>query len=353
MKEEYARWFDRQAGLIQGMKEHTADMYDMLEDGVEPPPPPPPPPRKDKPWWPNRYNTKGVTAFPLSVRPKEYIVDLCEYLIEFGYNTISAGAQAWSPAQAARYPILPASPPVGSPAWAKNLENLLESTARFEDMSLQLTPTFGHKQHDASPDSAVLAWHILHARRIIEIIKAGDYKHVFINLFNEFKHPLTSRKMDDKSVVRLGDVFREAGFKITSDHGGTEKDNVTGDRIWRAYYPKAWLGFNMYSWHPTRNPPPTSNQFRKAHIRWPGIALLFSETECFASDADMAKWPDLRGKGTIAGEGKVNGEAQKWLIRRLKQRIKNAGHRSRFFFHSIWLGIRGGLDTLHGWLPEY
>lgn len=296
--------------------------------------------------------TKGVTAFPLTVRPREYIKDLCEYITEHGYNCLSAGAQAWTPAQAKDHPILPFSPPIGGREWKKNLETMLDETARHDNMFVQLIPTFGHKQHDTDPDGQEMAWHIAHAKRIIGIIKTAGYKHIYINLVNELKHPLTDNELKG-GIIELGKVFQDAGFMITSDHGGREKDTTTGERIWKAYYPEAWQHFNAFAWHPTRNPEPTSNQFRKAHERWEHKCLLYNETTCFADDSDMAKWPHLRGAGTIAGEGKVDGEAQKWIIRRLKERIKTAGPRSRFFFHSIWLGIRGGLDTPLGWLPVY
>lgn len=352
MKREHIIWFDKQTDLIQDLREHTAEMYDMLV--VEPTPPrpaPPDPDRKDTPWWPQRFKTAGAVAFPLTLRPREYIRKLVQHLQAHGYNSVSVGAQSWTPAQAKRAPMLPPGPPVGGAEWAKNLETMLDETARHENFFVQLIPTFGHKQYDTDPDGQEMAWHLNHARKINAIIQAGGYKHVFIDVMNEFKHPLTDDDLGDTDITRLGDFWQNAGFKVTSDHGGREK--VAGERIWKAYYPKAWQGFDFYAWHPTRNPEPTKNQFQKANDRWPGKALLYNETVCYASDETLRQWPKLRGKHTIACKGMKTEDDRKQAVRDIKRHIEAAGPRSRFFFHSIWLGIRGGLDTPLGWMPVY
>lgn len=358
MEEKYERWFDKQKGFLARMKDHTADLYTMLEeeDPVEPVPPIlPEQGRVDKLWWPHRFETAGVTAFPLSIRPREYIRDLIDYLQGHGYNSLTAGAQAWSPAQASQHPILP-SGPVEGPEWRKNLETLLDETARHEGFWVQLIPTFGYKQYDTDPDGREYEWHREHAGKIIDIIKANGFQHIYWSVMNEFKHPLTDDDLGDTDIFRLGrDLKLETGFPVSTDHGGREKDKEGGERIWKAYYPMAWLGFDYFNWHPTRNPEPSERQFKKAADRWwgSGKVLLYNETVCFASDADMEKWRGLKNKGTLAGHGRMDEEGQKWIVRDLKRKIKAAGKRSRFFFHSIWLGIRGGLDTPLGWLPRY
>ena len=338
---------------MQELRAHTDKMYDMLEDEGPPPPPPPYPERKDAPWWPQRFKTAGAVAFPLTLRPRGYIRDLVQHLKEHGYNSVSVGAQSWTPAQAKRAPMLPPGPPVGGAEWARNLETMLDETAKHENFWVQLIPTFGHKQYDSDPDGQEYAWHLGHSIKIHEIIVANGYKHVYINLMNEFKHPLTDDDLGDTDIKRLGDYWRERGFKVTSDHGGREKDKETGDRVWKAYYPKAWQEFDFYAWHPTRNPEPTKNQFWKAHDRWPNKALLYNETVCYASDTTLQQWPALQGKGTIACKGRGTQDDRKHAIRDIKRHIKAAGPRSRFFFHSIWLGIRGGLDRPFGWIPKY
>ena len=347
MDEKFKQWFFQHNALITELK-------NMLEP-APPEPPPPLPPREDVKWWPHRFETAGVTAFPLSIRPREYIRDLVQYLQEYGYNSATVGAQAWGFKQVSEIPILP-SGPVEGPEWEKNLETMLDETARHENFWIQLITTFGYKHYDTDPDGQEYAWHRQHADRIIEIIKANDFRHIYWSVMNEFKHPLTDDDIGQHDIFRLGQYLKgETGFPVSTDHSGREKDKDSGKRIWKAYWPQAWLGFDYFNWHTPRNPEPTEEEFKTAAERWEGSgkALLYNETVCYASDADMARWPHLRGAGTIAGEGKVEEEAQKGIIRELKRRIKAAGQRSRFFFHSIWLGIRGGLDAHHGWLPKY
>lgn len=343
MKKEYQQWFNGHDLRIQELKDHTEELYKMLDDD---PPPPPPLDRKDVPWWPNRMTTAGVTAFPLSIRDKEYIDELIPWIKEHGYNTLSVGAQSWTYAQAERVPMLPGGPHAGA-EWAKNLDRMLDATARHEGIWLQLIPTFGLKQHDEGGQE--YQWHLNHAKRILEIIKAGGYLHLLIDVMNEFKHPLTNKNLGDTDIMHLAQFWQENGFKVTSDHGGHEPE---GDRIWNAYWPKAWIGMNFKAWHPSRNPHPTSRDFKRAVERWESQVLLYNETLCYGTAAETREYK-LEGKKTMSNLGRGSDEDRKWPIRHLKANIRSAGDRSRFFFHSIWLGIRGGLDTARGWMPKY
>lgn len=350
MKKEYQEWIENQRTELFLLE----NMLGKVE------PPPLPTERKDKPWWPDRFETAGVTAFPLTLRPREYIRDLVVYLKEHGYNSISTGAQAWSEKQASKVPFLPCGP-VDGPEWAKNLETMLDETARHENFWVQLIPTFGYKQYDTDPNGMEYEWHRQHAVRIIDIIKANGFEHVYISVMNEYKHPLTDDDIGDSDIYRLGQYIKErTGFPVSADHGGKEKYSPGKRRIWKAYYPAAWRNFDYFNFHPPRNPEPTAEEFEKAYERWScrgeigrDVLLLYNETVSFASDDDLKKWPVLKGKGTIACMGRGTEDERKNAIRDIKANIRAAGQRSRFFFHSIWLGIRGGLDTSFGWIPVY
>jgi len=290
--------------------------------------------------------TRGVSAFALAMRDKEYIRDFVDYVQSYGYTCLRVGAQTdgWRPFGK---PWLPAGPDIYTPEWRKNLETLLEVTALRKNTWVQLIPTFTHKQ--------LGGFQYLHTlcSRVVDIVMAGGYKHVFWEVMNEFKHPLTWDTLGDTDIHDLGRMIKDrTGQPVSSDHAG-KLSQIDGTQVWKGYYPNAWQEFDYYAFHPPRNPGATSEEFKQAVARWHPKYVLFDETVCYAS-AKQVKDYDLQGHGTIALYGRGTEDDRKQVIRDEKAKVKASGWHGKWFYHSIWgIECKGALGTPDTWIPEY
>jgi hypothetical protein len=350
-------------------------LYELLkkyfEGEPEPPPPPPPPPPPFGKWWPHRNDTKGVVAFPLTIRKESYVRDLCRYIRAYGYNTLSCGAQAWQKPDADE--TLPRGPAPGTLEWKENLERLLTITSE-ERVWVQLIPTFGLKW---AGDRDPKAYFIELCDQVIEVVQGVKAEHVFWNVMNEFIHGSTNDYLKDEHIMELGLHLRKrTGLPVSSDAPGEIKwlDQRAERWIWKGRYPDIWQReFTHLAFHPPRNVDnprtkkpaykrwPNAKDYERVAERWAPRAILYNETTKFASDADMERDPRLRNSGNVALGGKGTEEERKAVIIEVKENIKAAAAHlvredlgpptSRFFFHSQWASI--WCAEPFGWIPEY
>lgn len=314
----------------------------------EPPPPPgppPEPPRVDRLWDP--ASTQGVSAFALTLCDKAYIRDFTQYVHDHGYTVLRVGAQTdgW---QGFRAGYLRPGPPVYTPEWRENLHRMLDTTARIPDTWVQLIPTFTHKQKGGPDYQRKLC------EAVCDVVVEGGYRHVFWEVMNEFKHLLRHKEIGDGDIADIGrELYDRTGFPVSSDHPG----KTTPEGEWKGYFPVAWRHFHYFAYHPPRNPDPHRLEYRQAIARWPRKYILFDETTCYASDAQIDRY-GLKGRGTVALMGRGTEHERQAVIHDQKNKIKLAsqaeGGRGRWFYHSIWgIECRGELGTADTWIPGY
>jgi len=214
---------------------------------------------------------------------------------------------------------------------------MLDETARQPGFSVQLIPTFTHKNRGGFEYQRNLC------EFVIAVVLAGDYRHVFWSVMNEFIHPVTHPDLKDEHILYLGKYLHDrTGLPVSTDAPGRHN----GD--WRPSYPAIWREFSHYCFHPPRNPEPTADRFKQATERW-SKTLLYNETVKYVSVAETTQWPQLAGSGNAANMGRGTDADRQRVVTRLKSAVEAGGPRSRWFYHSHWLGIR--CDPI-GWIPR-
>jgi len=331
------------------------------------PPEPPAPPSPFGSWWDHRNETKGVVAFPLSIREGSYIRDVCQYVKEHGYNTLSCGAQAWQKDDAP--PVLPRGPKPGTQEWRLNLERLLTITAE-EKVWLVLNPTFGLK-HAGGQNP--YEYHRTLCEEVVDVVDGLGVEHLSFNVMNEFIHQLTNDYLKDEHIRFLGEeLMEETGLPVSSDAPGEIKwlPDHAGERwIWKGRYPDIWQQvFTHLAFHPPRNVRkknhkyaykrwPNAEDYDRVAKRWSGKTKLYNETTKYASDAEIERW-NLKGSDNVALSGTGTEEERQAVILEVKENIKAAKdrdgvHRSRFFYHSQCFSIRCDPAEPLGWIPGF
>jgi len=300
----------------------------------------------------------GVTSFSLAMRDMDFIKEFTYHVQRNGGAVLRAGAQTshdWCniqlletssddlllSLQAAGY--LPCGPPHASSEADHNLKVLLEVTSRIHNIWIQLIPTFTYKSHNECNDAewrrdqeGCQAKNIEYFNKMFdhinEIVKAGDYKHVVYELFNEVVHPLSAHIKDEDVLEMFIHARENTSLPLGTDfHGEFRNENP-----WPGRYPFVWRDVSTYfALHPRRNPEPTLQTMKEANDRWNYSKPVWAdETVCFATQENVDKY-NLKGKGTIALMGRGT-EEDRWevTIKHLKD-IKETGWKP--FLHSVCL----------------
>ena len=172
------------------------------------------------------------------------------------------------------------------------------------------------------------------------IVKAGNYKHVVYEHFNEVEHPLSNHIKDEDVLEIYHHARARTDLPMGTDyHGGRQ------DEIWKGRYPFVWRDVSNYlAFHTPRNPEPTlavmqgiQDKFNYCKGVWPKEickSVWIDETVCYASQSRVDQY-DLRGRNTIAMKGRGT-EQERWnqVIMHLRNINRNGW---KPFFHSICL----------------
>lgn len=326
------------------------------------------PPRVDRPvdWG----AVRGVTAFSLALKSTRSIADITYWVHEHDWTTLRVGAQTshdWCQSHVvdravemsdaafeqlkeedllfalAEAGYLPCGPPHKSAEANRNLVRLLDVTARIPNTWVQLIPTFTYKSHDAGSQAANIAYFNAMFDHVDGIVKAGDYKHVVYELFNEVEHPLSQHIKDEDVRAMFLHARSRTPLPLGTDYHGQGSGTN-----WKGRYPYVWRDVSTYiAFHTPRNPEPSYRLMEDAQDKYNYTKpVLVDETVCWASGDAIAAW-NLQGKSTIAERGYGTEESRMLQVVRHLKNIHRVGWRP--FYHSIW-----GIHCLRpGMMPYY
>jgi hypothetical protein len=255
------------------------------------------------------------------------------------------GAQAaggWCSPDSAEY--LQCGPHHGTPKADENLIRLLEVTARINNTWVQVIPTFTYKHRNEGSQAKNIKFFNKMFDHVDDIVKAGNYKHVIYELFNEVVHPISQHIKDED----VREMFHHANARTHLPVGTDFHGEFRGEDQWPGRYPFIWRDVAGYlAFHTPRNPEPTYREMRDAKDRWNyAKPVLVDETVSWASDEEVAKY-NLKGKGTIAMLGYGTEDDRMHQVVKHLRDIHRLGWRP--FYHSIW-----GIHCLNvGRIPNY
>lgn len=275
---------------------------------------------------PDLYNLVGVTAFALALRDEGYIHSFISHVQSAGYNTLIVGSETggWK-----RYSAswLPAGPLRNTPEALANVRRLLRVTAQYPNLHVQLISSFADRSND---HKGQLDW----ARKLTSLVRKEGYRHVTFRAMNE---PYMAN-WSVGELLQLIQILQESGRPVTVDQpaeGGKWK------------YDRTLMGRVDYlDMHPRRNPDLSSMEIQNLG-RLNGTVFL-SETTAYASDADLATWPQFQNNALIYLNGTGTEEERRREAVEYKDRVK-AERDIMWAFHSIQFIM---CETLP-WIPRY
>lgn len=133
------------------------------------------------------------------------------------------------------------------------------------------------------------------------------YKHIVWSVMNEYKHPSSHDTVNSSGAAK--DMLRAFNSICESCLVSIDealRDNTTKHR--------ACSGTGLcdyFAWHPDRNDDDVENNRFFRNSKRMGQPTFFDEMVAFASEQNFQDYPILRGKGTIALNGKGT-ELERW-----------------------------------------
>jgi hypothetical protein len=342
------------------------------------------PPRADKPI--NLRNARMITAFSDTLRETVDLKDKILYQRGKGWPILRTGSQVEKDWCNANVPYLPCGPKLGTKKWEKNLVRFLEVTARIPNVGVSLIPTFTRKSDNPgevdpnSPEPDKQQINVVHFCNMFDtvnaVVKAGDYKHIIWEAFNEPVHPLAAHLKDEDVEAVLIHMKANTDLPIGVDyHGGSQlvdlvlrrampalnteeerfwasqaivHDVLAGEWIWRGRYPYIWRQHVDYiAFHTPRNPEPSYEIMKAAQDKYKYTKpVIINETVAYASDWAVNEYK-LKGRGTVAMLGRGT---EKQRMDQCVQHLRDI-HRLgwRGCFHMMWGFATEGV----GDLPDY
>jgi hypothetical protein len=260
------------------------------------------------------HQVVGVTAFSLATAEESSIRAFIAKVQAHGYNTLRVGSEThWKGAKAG---YLPHGPPISSDEARENLKRLLQVTATYPNLWVQLISSFTIKEGHTWQEQKQWARFVAN--------KAKPYKHIFLSAMNEPHQSSYSYG----EIQELLDILRASGRPVGVDY------QAEGGH-WR--FPRE-LRVDYIDFHPRRNPDLSLDELQNV-VRLNGLSL-FTETTAFASDADIAEFPWLGHHSNIINEGHGTEKERFNIWRKYMERFRQV-RRARWFAHSIAL-IRYG-----------